>query len=130
MAVTGINHINVRTSDISWSAAFFEDVLGLKFRETPLPQGRTGCWLYDSNDNPIIHLRLKEAEGESTGALDHVALNCANRTTVVGALKSRGIDYRLIDNMVTDGLTQLFFTDIHGITWELNFNNDEEHSSL
>ncbi len=68
MAVTGINHINVRTSDIKSSAAFFEEVLGLEFRETPLPQGRTGCWLYDSNNNPIIHLRLKEADGEATGA--------------------------------------------------------------
>ena len=122
MAVTGINHINVRTSDIKSSAAFFEEVLGLEFRETPLPQGRTGCWLYDSNNNPIIHLRLKEADGEATGALDHVALDCANRTTVVSALESRGINYRLIDNLVRDGLTQLFFTDIHGITWELNFH--------
>ena len=123
MAVRGINHINVRTSDIKSSAAFFEDVLGLQFRETPLPQSRTGHWLYDSNDNPIIHLRIKEAAGESTGAMDHIALNCANRTTVISALESRGIDYRLIDNMVTDGLTQLFFTDIHGITWELNFHD-------
>ena len=122
MAVTGINHINVRTSDIKSSAAFFEDVLGLRFREIPLPQGRTGCWLYDSNDNPIIHLRLKEAEGDSTGALDHIALNSTNKTTVIGKLEGRGIDYRLIDNLVSDGLTQLFFTDIHGITWELNFS--------
>ena len=122
MAVTGINHINVRTSDIKSSAAFFEDVLGLRFREIPLPQGRTGCWLYDSNDNPIIHLRLKEAEGDSTGALDHIALNSTNKTTVIGKLEGRGIYYRLIDNLVSDGLTQLFFTDIHGITWELNFS--------
>ncbi len=41
---------------------------------------------------------------------------------MVSALESRGIDYRLIDNLVSDGLTQLFFTDIHGITWELNFH--------
>jgi catechol 2,3-dioxygenase-like lactoylglutathione lyase family enzyme len=121
MSVTGINHINVRTDDIASSAAFFEEVLGLKFREVSLPSGNTGCWLYDDCDNPIIHLRIKDTEGESTGALDHIALNCTNKAAVIKQLDKKSIDYRVINNLVSDGLTQLFFTDIHGLTWELNF---------
>src|SRR6185503_2222904 len=76
MRVSGIDHVNISTQDVEASARFYADVLDLDpriaagGRMTP-EQGR---WLFDHEGQAIIHLRKFEADGSSTGPIDHVAL--------------------------------------------------------
>jgi len=125
MRVSGIDHVNISTQDVEASARFYADVLDLDpqiaawGRMTP-EQGR---WLFDHEGQAIIHLRKFEADGSSTGPIDHVALKCSGMENMVARLKARGIDHR-VNNMQFAGLKQIFVTDPHGISLELNFTGE------
>lgn len=123
MSVTGFNHINIRTTDPAASAQFYVDILDLRFHQGPGIMGFQRNWLYDHDDNPIIHLRVLEAGSESTGPIDHVALNCQGRAEIEARLKARGIDYRVAENL-EPGLTLVLITDPHGVPLELNFRDE------
>ncbi|HEX7853449.1 MAG TPA: VOC family protein [Sphingobium sp.] len=120
MTVSGLNHVNIRTLDMPATAHFYTSILGLRYDGTELVNGRPRNWLYDANGHPIIHLRDLAPSGETTGAFDHVALNCEDMPKVVERLKAQNIDYAVIDTVV-DGVIQMFLKDPNGIPLELNF---------
>lgn len=120
MTVSGFNHINIRTCDIEGSAQFFVEVLGMEFRRGEPIMGTRPAWLHDEAGQPIIHLRLREADGPGCGALDHVALDCCDKAAILARLDKRGIRYAEISD-IFPGVTQVMFQDPHGITLELNF---------
>ena len=120
MPVTGLNHVNIRTLDIERSAAFYVEVFDLEFRQERLAMGRQSNWLFDRKGNPIIHLRLMEAESSSTGPIDHVALNCEGKTEILRRLEERKIKFSIFENAIP-GMTQVFVVDPHGVALELSF---------
>ena len=119
MPVTGLNHVNIRTTDIASSAKFYVEIFDFVYRQGPLVMGNQSNWLFDSQGAPIIHLRLLEPHPGMTGAIDHVALTCEGRAEILGRLDARNIKYAVAET--TPGVTQVFLTDPHGVPLELNF---------
>jgi hypothetical protein len=85
-------------------------------------------WLFSRAGAPIFHVQLDKTESlarypettRGTGAIDHIALDCADHDATVSRLRLLGIAYR--QNEVTSiKLKQLFLHDPNGILIELNF---------
>jgi len=120
MPVTGLNHVNIRTTDIAKSAGFYVEVFDFEYRQGPGVAGNQSNWLFDRQGRPIIHLRLRAPESSSTGPIDHVALNCEGKAEILRRLEARKIEFKVFEN-AGSGLTQVFLRDPHGIPLELNF---------
>ena len=120
MPVTGLNHVNIRKTDLANSAKFYVEVFDFVYRQGPLVMGNQSNWLFDSRGAPIIHLRLMEPNSSTTGPIDHVALTCEGKAEILGRLQARDIKYAVAENVVP-GVTQVFLTDPHGVPLELNF---------
>ena len=122
MPVNGINHVNIRTTDVEASARFYTEVLDFKFRGGPLVMGREPNWLFDKSGHPIIHLRVMAPDSESTGPIDHVALDCEGLPLVVERLKQRDVKFDIAN--LQPGVTIVFVKDPHGVMLELNFRDE------
>ncbi len=132
MLIKGLNHVNIVTTDLDKTAAFYETVLGL--RAAPIPaQGMTfaGLWIYDADDNAVIHIQAFDperhaaaAQGQSTGPLDHVALNCCGFQDMVSHCKALGIEMQVNDRKYGD-LRQIFLRDPNNVRIELTFPDHE-----
>jgi len=118
MPVNGINHINIRTTDIAASSQFYIDVFDFEFRSIPMATGHAN-WLFDNNGRAIIHLRAMAADSASTGPIDHVALDCEGQAEIVERLKARGIEYSVFNIQPDHAL--VLVKDPHGVMLELNF---------
>jgi catechol 2,3-dioxygenase-like lactoylglutathione lyase family enzyme len=120
MAIRGIDHINIGTTRLDETRAFFCDVLGLTEGWRPdFPFG--GAWLY-ANDGAIVHLvELSEAKKPSNdAALDHFAFRIDDYDDVVRRLQAAGISFRPIDIPGTP-IRQIFIRDLNGVNIELNY---------
>ena len=120
MPVNGLDHVNIRTMDVETSAQFYVDIFGFEFRQGPAAMGQRGNWLYDSAGHAIIHFRLLEAESQSTGPIDHIALACRGKDDMLERLRARNIAFSIAENLLP-GVTQVFLKDPHGVALELNF---------
>ena len=118
MSVHGINHINIRTTDIAASSQFYVDVFDFEFRSIAMGVGQAN-WLFDKDGHAIIHLRNMAVDSDSTGPIDHVALDCEGQAEIVVRLKARGIEYSVFN--VPPDRTLLLVKDPHGVMLELNF---------
>jgi catechol 2,3-dioxygenase-like lactoylglutathione lyase family enzyme len=123
MPVIGLNHVNIRTSDVAASAQFYIDIFDFELRRGPTVMGQQPHWLYDDRGAPIIHFRQLDAESESTGAIDHIALSCVGKAAILERLDAKKIKFAVVDNLFP-GVTQVFLKDPHGISLELNFTGD------
>jgi catechol 2,3-dioxygenase-like lactoylglutathione lyase family enzyme len=120
MAIRGIDHINIGTSRLEETRAFFRDVLGLKEGWRPdFPFG--GAWLY-AGDGAIVHLvELDEAKRPSAeAALDHFAFRIDDYEGTVRRLEAAGVAFRPIDIPDTP-IRQIFIRDLNGVNIELNY---------
>jgi catechol 2,3-dioxygenase-like lactoylglutathione lyase family enzyme len=124
MAVAGIDHVNIRTINPEASARFYEQVLGFVYRHGPVVMGTQSHWLFDSQENAIIHFRNLAPSATDSGAIDHVALRCTDRAGMRARLDEHAIQYAESDKL-TPGLAQIFIRDPHGVTLELNFIEPE-----
>jgi catechol 2,3-dioxygenase-like lactoylglutathione lyase family enzyme len=120
MPVHGINHINIRTTDIAASSQFYVDVFDFEFRSIPMGTGHAN-WLFDKNGRAIIHLRIMAVDSDSTGPIDHVALDCEGQTEIVERLNARGFEYSVFN--IRPDLTLVLVKDPHGVMLELNFKS-------
>lgn len=124
MRVEGLNHVNISTRDVEATARFYADILGFVPRgnvaKVPLDEGR---WLYDANDEPIVHLRRFDSDGDTTGPIHHVALTCSGMAELIQRLEQRGIEHRVNDGGY-GGFKQVFLRDPEGVLLELNFTGE------
>ena len=137
MTASVLEHVNIRTTDLAATIAFWTHDIGL--REGPRPSTRPGAWIYDERDVPVVHvafydpsdaaqrnhvdtyLGVRTLNGTS-GCVDHVAFGARDYAGTATHLRTRGHDIR---ERVTDaGLPQIFVTDPNGIVVELNFNEE------
>ena len=120
MAVTGLDHYALLTSDIEKTTRFYTEVVGLEvgFRpELTFP----GVWLY-AGGQPIVHIISgKPIATRETGAVDHLALKATgNVDAAVEKIRAHGVLYTT-RVLVRSGVTQVFFRDPDGVGVELNF---------
>jgi catechol 2,3-dioxygenase-like lactoylglutathione lyase family enzyme len=123
MNVIGINHINIRTTDVAASARFYVDVFGFEFRQEPGMLGIQRNWLFDKNGRPVIHFRVVESALNSSGSVDHLALDCEGKAEVLQRLRARHLDVSVYEN-IQPGVTRVFVKDPHGLTLELYFDGE------
>ena len=123
MPVTGLNHVNIRTTDVKKSAQFYVDIFDFEYRQGAEIMGQRPNWLFDKQGHPIIHLRVLESDSSSTGPIDHVALSCVDKAATLARLKTHNVEFQMAENIVP-GVTQIFIKDPHGVPLELNFSGD------
>jgi catechol 2,3-dioxygenase-like lactoylglutathione lyase family enzyme len=121
MSVLGLNHVNIRSKDVLASAAFYAKVLRLRPAKGPMAlTPEQSQWLFDANDQPIIHLRQYDTEPGSTGVIDHIALSCSDLEGMIAHFTALDIKFGRFDGL-GGGVTQLFIHDPHGVMVELQF---------
>ena len=120
MIVSGLDHINIGTSRLAETRAFFKDVLGLtEGWRPPFPFG--GAWLY-AGERAVVHLvELAADKAESSAAaLDHVAFNIDDYDGALARMKAMGIACREVD-VPGSAIRQIFIRDPNGVNIELNY---------
>lgn len=133
MIVEALDHVNLRTPDVTGTAAFFADLLELTIQPSPgTDDPEKALWICDGAGRAIVHLARPDiaypwepAEGVApappgTGRLHHVALRCAGYEGLRERLVARGVAFHAND-IPQIGLRQLFVTDPNGVLLELNF---------
>ena len=132
MQVKGVNHVNIIAVDLDKTVDFYEKVLGMRAAIRPMDSLEfKGCWISDHTGAPIIHIQAHNPERhgsldeqcKSTGAIDHVALNCHGFEYIVNHCRQLGIDIRVNDRRYGD-LRQVFVIDPNCVKLELNFLED------
>jgi catechol 2,3-dioxygenase-like lactoylglutathione lyase family enzyme len=119
MIVSGLNHINIRTSDLDSCKAFYEGVLGLAEGYRP-PFDSPGAWLY-AGDAPVVHISIESQEVTSPGgAIDHYAFSVKGFDATIKRLEEAKIAFRTFQ-VPDNPARQIFVQDPDGVTVELNF---------
>jgi catechol 2,3-dioxygenase-like lactoylglutathione lyase family enzyme len=123
LAIAGLDHYALLSSDAERTTRFYEEIVGLKvgFRpELSFP----GVWLY-AGDDPVVHVIFgKPIPTRETGAVDHLAFKASGDIkNSLAKLDSRGIEYSM-RKLQRTGVVQVFFRDPDGVGVELNFQPD------
>lgn len=133
--LSALAHYSIRSSNLDEARRFYTEILGLVEGFRP-PFDFEGYWLYLDKDEPglgVVHLvstgpatsrylgQPQGAEGNGTGALDHIAFDGNDWAAIRRCIKKAGLPYseRLVPGL---GLRQVFLKDPDGITIELNFS--------
>lgn len=119
MALTGLDHISVRTTDVAATQAFYEKVLGL--RNGPRPNfSFPGAWLYRGEQAVVHVIGVDATDGEGTGGFDHIAFAATDLDGMRKHFADCGVAF---DERGVPGrpLYQIFLTDPNGVRIELNF---------
>ena len=119
MAIIGLDHVNIRTTELAKTQAFFTEVLGLSVGWRPdFPFG--GAWLY-AGDKDVVHLVEVSRAGAATkgSSLDHFAFAIDDYEEAQRKLDAAGLAYEP-SAAPNGGIRQLFVTELNGVTIELN----------
>jgi catechol 2,3-dioxygenase-like lactoylglutathione lyase family enzyme len=132
MPITGLDHVNIRTSDPARTIGFYRDVLGMKYHDIMgFDDEARGGWMLDTAGRAAIHIGHSDLPYPSdptspwhpatgSGSVHHVSLACDDRAAMTARLTEHG--YAMVENRVPQvSLVQLFVTDPTGILIELNF---------
>jgi catechol 2,3-dioxygenase-like lactoylglutathione lyase family enzyme len=132
MPVMKLDHVNIRTPRLAETIDFYRDVLGMEVTPSPAyPDMKLGAWIRDEAGAAVIHLvstdapfstRLSDAlhKNHGSGAIDHIALECAGYEEMVAKIEAFGLPFRST-GIASVNLRQLFVEDPNGILVELNF---------
>ena len=120
MAILDLDHVNIRTTDLARTQAFFTEVLGLTVGWRP-DFAFPGAWLY-AGDKDVVHLvEVQRRHEPSQGsALDHFAFAIDDYEDARRRLDAAGVAYRTSE-APNGGIRQFFITEANGVTFELNF---------
>lgn len=140
MLIQKLDHVSIRTTDVSRSVDFYSRVLDLVTGPRP-PFNFPGAWLYAAgadgapSGGAIVHIigidpkdasGLKDylgdrtAAGQGTGSFDHVALSATDIEAMRGRLAAAGLPFRE-RTVPLINMRQVFVDDPDGVTIELNF---------
>lgn len=119
MAILDLDHVNIRTTDLNRTRAFFTEVLGLSVGWRP-DFDFAGAWLY-AGEKDVVHLvQVAQTSAASQGsALDHFAFAIDDFEDARRRLERAGIAYRETA-APNGGIRQFFITDLNGVNIELN----------
>jgi catechol 2,3-dioxygenase-like lactoylglutathione lyase family enzyme len=120
MAIVGLDHVNIRTTDLEKTQAFFTEVLGLTVGWRP-DFNFGGAWLY-AGGRDVVHLvAVGRAGAASKGSsLDHFAFTIDDYEDAQRRLDAAGIAYEA-GAAPNGGIRQMFVTELNGVTFELNY---------
>lgn len=137
MPALRLDHINIRTTRVAESIAFYGDALGLAIKPPPGGQDTsTGAYAYDESGLPIIHLVGADRQADSVepqrgvaqfGMIDHFALRCEDAEAYVERLTRHGHAFSRRDVPMI-GMHLIFVRDPNGVLVELGFPLKAEQS--
>jgi catechol 2,3-dioxygenase-like lactoylglutathione lyase family enzyme len=119
MTIRAIDHINIATTKLEETRAFYVDVLGLVEGDRP-PFDFEGYWLY-AEGFPIVHMQVspREVTSSTLSGLNHAAFQVADFDALIARLEAAGVRYT--QNLVPGTtIRQAFFADPNGVRLELN----------
>ena len=119
MAIDGMNHFTVLTTDLEATRTFYVDVLGLAVGPRP-HLGFPGVWLYCGGAAVLHVIAGRPMPADPAGALDHMAFSASELGTTVAKLRAAAIAYTL-RRQNESGTWQLFCFDPSGARVELDF---------
>ena len=126
MAVSGMNHFTVLTSDLDASRVFYIDLLDLTEGFRP-DLGFPGAWLY-AGDRPILHIIGDRSKSElKPGVIDHMAFTGHDLAATLALLEREKVEH-VCRQQAGSGVWQVFFHDPNGAKIELDFAADERPS--
>ena len=122
--ISGLDHINIRTSDLDRLCKFYVGVLGMELGDRP-SFDMPGAWIY-AGGHPVLHVGVadKAARG-NTQPVDHYALNAHGRKAIERRLKKAKISYDVAD-VPGRAMKQIFVKDPDGVSVELNFTDADD----
>src|SRR5690606_3490166 len=99
MPLARLDHVNLRTADLSGMVAFYTEVLGMTIGPRP-PFAFGGAWLYCGEGaarQATVHLVevARRPEPEVGLRLEHFAFAAEGLAAFLANLKSRGVSYRI-----------------------------------
>jgi len=133
MPVLGLQHVNIRTSDLARTIGFFRDVLSMKVGPSPRSTSmENGAWVFDDNDSAVVHVAkasmvypsdatLPYKPSRGSGAIHHVALRCTGYDEIRHRIQGLGLEFH--ENHMPQ-LRQILVMEPNGILFELNFPVD------
>ncbi len=123
MAILGMNHFTVLSTDLDRTLAFYCEMLDLRSGHRP-PFDFPGAWLY-SGDTAVLHVVAgRVLPQDPSGVIDHMAFTGRDLVATVAMLQQRGIRFDL-RRLVGYGTWQLFFHDPDGARVEIDFDAAE-----
>src|SRR5262245_39199795 len=124
MPALSLDHWNVYCKDLVATVRFYERYVGLRNGDRP-PFTFPGAWLY-AGDKPILHLVSESGrEDHGGGAIDHIAINCADIRATIDQLRKDGMPFE-VRKVPARPLQQVFVHDPDGVMIELNFWNEAD----
>ena len=119
MALEWLDHVNIRTAQLSVMTHFYEEVVGLPEGPRP-PFSFGGTWLYLGN-RAVVHLVETDAPPEGADPrLEHFAFRASDQAEFIKRLKAHEVAYRL-STAPESGIRQVHFLDPDGNHIEMGF---------
>jgi catechol 2,3-dioxygenase-like lactoylglutathione lyase family enzyme len=113
-----LHHVNLRTTDLERTIAFYTEAIGLKTGWRP-DFGFQGAWLYDGA-RPAVHLNLVGKAGRNDDvSVDHVAFAFDALDPVLANLDRLNLRYTRPRLVPGTEIRQCFTEDPNGVTVEL-----------
>ena len=119
MAILDLDHVNIRTTELAKTQAFFTEVLGLTVGWRP-DFAFAGTWLYAGGKDVVHLVEVSRAGAASKGSsLDHFAFAIDDYDDARRRLDAAGVAYQASE-APNGGIRQFFVTELNGVTFELN----------
>lgn len=122
--MTTLAHVNIRTSNLEKSVAFYRDVLGLvPGPAATRPQSSDHVWMSDERGRPCIHLQRTNGGAEQGGercGMHHLALACPGAAQWREKLRSMNVGFQESE-FAPANIVQFNLLDPDGVRIELMF---------
>ncbi|MGD9942128.1 MAG: VOC family protein [Burkholderiaceae bacterium] len=128
MTVQSLDHLNICTTDLDASRAFYRDVVGLAEGARP-PFDRPGAWMY-ANGRPVLHISTgRTPTSRQTDPFNHMAFMATDLDGLRTRLRTQGIAF---DEFAVpeQAMHQVFFRDPDGTQIEMIFTGGEAERAL
>ena len=120
MTISRIDHINISTTDLAATVAFYRDMLGLVPKPPPGMDPELNSWMVDGSGNALVHVNTRAATREP-GPINHVAFACTGYDEYLARLRGAGHEVTESDLREVAGVRQIFVFGPEGTRVELNF---------
>lgn len=124
--MTSLAHVNIRTSCLEESLAFYRDVIGLVPRAAATRRDSAHhVWMSDRKGRPCVHLQRSDARESECGeriGVHHVAFETDDPTAWREKLKAQEIEFTETE-FADAKLLQFNLTDPNAVRLELLFGS-------
>ena len=124
MAISRLDHVNLRTANLAAMVAFYRDVLGFEAGPRP-PFAFDGAWLYCGGEAAVHLVEVPRQPETREPRIEHFAFQAEGLSAFLESLRGKGITYRI---GVVPGyeIRQVNIHDPDGNHLHIDFSRDED----